>query len=35
MNKKQKMRKVYYSHIEYGEVEIPYELCGKEVCYVE
>ena len=24
------MRKVYYSHVEYGEVEIPDELCGKE-----
>ena len=23
MKKKQKMRKVYYSHIEYGEVMIP------------
>lgn len=30
MKKKQKMRKVYYSHIEYGEVKIPDELCGKE-----
>lgn len=30
MKKKQKMRKVYYSHIEYGEVMIPDELCGKE-----
>lgn len=27
---KKKMRKVYYSHIEYGEVKIPDELCGKE-----
>lgn len=30
MKKKQKMRKGYYSHIEYGEVKIPDELCGKE-----
>ena len=30
MKKKQKMRKVYYSHIEYGEVMIPDGLCGKE-----
>ena len=30
MEKKTKMRKVYYSHVEYGEVEIPDELCGKE-----
>lgn len=29
MKKKQKMRKVYYSHIEYGEVMIPDGLCGK------
>lgn len=30
MKEKPKMRKVYYSHVEYGEVEIPDELCGKE-----
>lgn len=30
MKKEQKMRKVYYSHIKYGEVEIPDELCGKD-----
>jgi hypothetical protein len=30
MKKKQKMRKVYYSHIEYGEVMIPDGLCGTE-----
>lgn len=28
MEKKQKMKTVYYSHIEYGEVKIPDGLCG-------
>lgn len=35
MKKEQKMRKVYYSHIEYGEVEIPDELCGKDKIEVD
>lgn len=28
MKKEQKMKTVYYSHIEYGEVKIPDGLCG-------